>query len=120
MVGRTRLVGGVRPGLGAERAAELGPDLGRERRHRLDPRPLALRRGRGRHRGWPTTRVEDSSLGVRNAARFEARGSLDLRAEYRKPVSIGSFALTFEVTNAVNIGNTCCQNSLRTTTAMAA
>jgi hypothetical protein len=60
------------------------------------------------HRGWPTTRLEDSELGPRNGARFATRATLDLRAEYRKPLAIGSIAFTFELTNAVNIGNTCC------------
>ena len=67
----------------------------------------------GAHRGWPTTRVRDDVLGERNDERFEARGTLDLRAEYRKPLAVGSLALTFEVSNAINIGNTCCQE-LRT------
>ena len=60
------------------------------------------------HSGWPTTRVLESELGARNAARFPTRATLDLRAEYRKPLAIGSIAYTFELTNAVNIGNTCC------------
>lgn len=62
----------------------------------------------GAHRGWPTTRVLDTSLGKRNGARFQPRGTLDLRAEYRKPLAVGSLAVTFEVTNAINIGNNCC------------
>ena len=37
------------------------------------------------------------------------RATLDLRAEYRRPLTIGSLAVTFEVTNAVNVGNACCQ-----------
>lgn len=60
------------------------------------------------HRGWPTTLIEDSELGGRNEARFGTRAALDLRAEYRRPLSVGSLALTFELMNAVNIGNTCC------------
>jgi hypothetical protein len=52
--------------------------------------------------------VEDSELGPRNAARFETRAAVDLRAEYRRPLEVGSLALTFELMNAVNIGNTCC------------
>ncbi len=60
------------------------------------------------HRGWPTTLVEDSKLGERNAARFGTRAALDLRAEYRRPLAVGSLALTFELMNTVNIGNTCC------------
>jgi hypothetical protein len=60
------------------------------------------------HRGWPTTLIEDSELGTRNGARFGTRAALDLRAEYRRPLSVGSLALTFELMNAVNIGNTCC------------
>jgi hypothetical protein len=65
------------------------------------------------HRGWPTTLVGDAGLGLRNAARFPARGALDLRAEYRRPLSIGSLAISFEVTNAVNAGNTCCRELRR-------
>jgi hypothetical protein len=60
------------------------------------------------HRGWPTTRIEDGVLGERNAERFPTRGALDLRAEYRRPLQVGSLSVTFEVTNAVNIGNACC------------
>ena len=63
----------------------------------------------GAHRGWPTTRLVDGALAGRNDVRFETRGTLDLRAEFRKPLAVGSLAVTFEVTNAVNIGNTCCQ-----------
>ena len=62
----------------------------------------------GAHRGWPTTRVLDTSLGERNGARFQPRVTLDLRAAYRKPLAVGSLVVTFEVTNAINIGNTCC------------
>ena len=47
-------------------------------------------------------------LGERNDARFGTRTALDLRAEYRRPLAVGSLALTFELMNAVNIGNTCC------------
>ena len=60
------------------------------------------------HEGWPTTRVDAAGLGERNAARFPTRGALDLRAEWRRPLAVGSLAVTFEVTNAVNIGNACC------------
>jgi hypothetical protein len=60
------------------------------------------------HRGWPTTRIDDGVLGERNAERFPTRAALDLRAEYRRPLQVGSLAITFEVTNAVNIGNACC------------
>jgi hypothetical protein len=63
----------------------------------------------GSHRGWPTTRVQGDELGVRNADRFPIRATLDLRAEYRRPLAIGSLAVTFEVANAVNVGNACCQ-----------
>jgi hypothetical protein len=63
----------------------------------------------GSHRGWPTTRLEGDALGNRNAERFPVRATLDLRAEYRRPLSIGSLAVTFEVTNAINEGNVCCQ-----------
>ncbi|MGE0030916.1 MAG: TonB-dependent receptor [Steroidobacteraceae bacterium] len=62
----------------------------------------------GAHRGWPTTQVSATELGERNASRFPTRGFLDLRAERRRPLATGSLTLTFELTNAVNIGNTCC------------
>lgn len=61
------------------------------------------------HRGWPTTRVLVTSLGERNDVRFPTRVALDLRAEYRKALAVGSLAVTIEVTNAINIGNDCCQ-----------
>ena len=60
------------------------------------------------HRGWPTTLIEDSELEQRNEARFGTRAALDLRAEYRRPLGVGSLAITFELMNAVNVGNTCC------------
>jgi outer membrane cobalamin receptor len=62
----------------------------------------------GSHRGWPTTQVLETELGERNGVRFQPRVTLDLRAEYRKPLAVGSLAVNFEVTNAINIGNTCC------------
>ena len=63
----------------------------------------------GSHRGWPTTRVSDDALTPRNSERFPIRATLDLRAEYRKPLRVGNLAATFELTNAINVGNTCCQ-----------
>lgn len=62
----------------------------------------------GAHRGWPTTRVSGNALGERNATRFPTRFTLDLRVEYRRPLAVGNLAWTFELTNAVNVGNTCC------------
>jgi hypothetical protein len=64
------------------------------------------------HRGWPTTLIDDSTLGPRNEARFPTRAALDLRAEYRRPLAVGSLAFTFELINAVNIGNDCCYKLL--------
>jgi hypothetical protein len=61
------------------------------------------------HRGWPTTQVGSDFLGPRNDDRFAMRATLDLKAEYRRPLAIGSLAVTFELTNAVNVGNACCQ-----------
>jgi len=61
------------------------------------------------HRGWPMTPVTDGVLGRRNSERFPVRATLDLRAEYRRPLAVGSLAVTFEVANAINEGNTCCQ-----------
>lgn len=60
------------------------------------------------HSSWPTTRVYETSLGPRNRADFPTRAALDLRAEYRRPLTTGRMALTFELANAVNVGNTCC------------
>ena len=65
------------------------------------------------HRGWPTTIVDENGLGPRNEERFPARGALDLRVEYRRPLAVGSLSLSFEVTNAVNVGNTCCYELIR-------
>jgi hypothetical protein len=64
------------------------------------------------HRGWPTTLIEDSELGERNKERFGTRVALDVRAEYRRPLAVGSLAFTFELMNALNIGNTCCYKLL--------
>lgn len=64
------------------------------------------------HRGWPTTRVFPAALGERNAARYPTRIGFDLRAEYRRPLTVGSLAFTIEVTNALNVGNACCQQLL--------
>jgi hypothetical protein len=61
------------------------------------------------HRGWPTTQVGSDSLGPRNEDRFPTRATIDLRAEYRRPLAVGNLAVTFEVTNALNVGNACCQ-----------
>ncbi len=58
--------------------------------------------------GWPTTQVQGTTLGERNGKRLPTRATIDLRAERRKPLAVGSFVLTFELTNALNIGNTCC------------
>ena len=60
------------------------------------------------HRGWPTTRVEDNNLAARNRDRLPIFATLDLRAEYRRPLALGSLALTFELTNALNRQNACC------------
>jgi len=60
------------------------------------------------HRGWPATRIHESGLRGRNADRLPTFASLDLRAEYRRPLSVGSLALTFELTNALNRRNICC------------
>ncbi|MBX3702652.1 MAG: TonB-dependent receptor [Steroidobacteraceae bacterium] len=65
-------------------------------------------------RGWPTTRVLPASLGERNAARFPSRIGVDLRAEYRRPLAAGRLAVTIEVTNALNVGNSCCQQLVPT------
>ncbi len=66
------------------------------------------------HRGWPTTQVDGDALGERNADRFPTRATLDLRAEYRRPLAIGTLSVTFEVSNAVNVGNACCQRLILT------
>jgi outer membrane receptor protein involved in Fe transport len=60
------------------------------------------------HRGWPITRVDESGLGERNAARLPYYATLDLRAEYRRPLTLGSLALAFELSNTTNRRNACC------------
>jgi hypothetical protein len=35
-------------------------------------------------------------------------GALDLRGEYRRPVALGSFVITLEISNATNRRNQCC------------
>ncbi len=66
------------------------------------------------HRGWPTTRIDESGLGDRNQNRLSTYATLDLRAEYRRPLAIGSLALTFELTNALNRQNICCSELIAT------
>ncbi len=66
------------------------------------------------HRGWPTTLVEETGLGDRNADRLPTYATLDLRAEYRRPLAIGSLALAFELTNALNRRNICCAELIAT------
>lgn len=68
----------------------------------------------GAHRGWPTTRVLATELGDRNAARFPTRVGVDLRAQYRRPLRVGSLEVTIELTNAVNAGNVCCAELIST------
>ncbi len=60
------------------------------------------------HRGWPTTSIDASGLGNRNRDRLPTYATLDLRAEYRRPLATGSLTLVFELTNALNRRNICC------------
>jgi hypothetical protein len=63
--------------------------------------------------GWPTTPVGftsegDAVLGRRNADRMPSFASLDFRAEYRRPLAVGSLAIALEVSNLTNRRNQCC------------
>lgn len=65
------------------------------------------------HSGWPTTqllRTADGSvaLGPRNAVPLPRVASLDLHAEYRRPMRLGSLAISLDITNATNRHNICC------------
>ncbi|MFZ2507787.1 MAG: TonB-dependent receptor, partial [Steroidobacteraceae bacterium] len=62
----------------------------------------------GAHRGWPTTSIDAQGLGSRNRDRLPTYVTLDLRAEYRRPLATGSLTLVFELTNALNRRNICC------------
>jgi hypothetical protein len=65
------------------------------------------------HTCWPYTPVDidlagDATLGTRNSARFSNYGTLDLRAEYRRPMAYGSLAVVLNIANATNRKNRCC------------
>lgn len=60
-------------------------------------------------RGWPTTTITEDGLQERNASRLPTRAAIDLRAEYRRSLAAGNLSFTVELTNALNIGNECCQ-----------
>jgi outer membrane cobalamin receptor len=63
--------------------------------------------------GWPATPVGftsdgDATLGRRNDDRMPAFASLDFRAEYRRPLAVGSLSIALEVANLTNRRNQCC------------
>jgi outer membrane receptor protein involved in Fe transport len=63
------------------------------------------------HTGWPTTEVVLSpqvSIGARNAARFSAYNSLDLRVTRTFSLTRGELDVFVEVTNATARKNPCC------------
>jgi hypothetical protein len=69
------------------------------------------------HTGWPTTGMTfDQSdptapaaiLGERNAERLGSFATLDLRANRKLPLRIGSLDVYFEISNATNRENPCC------------
>ena len=62
------------------------------------------------HTGWPTTRLADGILGPRNATRLPYYASVDLRAEYHRPLSLGSLTLAVGVANSMNRNNICCSD----------
>ena len=62
------------------------------------------------HSGWPTTRLQDGILGSRNAARLPYYASVDLRAEYHRPLALGRLTLAADVTNSMNRNNICCSD----------
>jgi outer membrane cobalamin receptor len=63
--------------------------------------------------GWPITPIGhtidgDAILGARNADRMPAFASIDFRVEYRRPLTVGTFAVALEVSNLTNRRNQCC------------
>jgi hypothetical protein len=67
------------------------------------------------HSGWPSTPLivdanGDSAVGDRNSARLRSFASLDLRADYRRPLARGSLLLSLHLSNAANRKNVCCSD----------
>lgn len=65
------------------------------------------------HTGFPTTSIitqpdGTSALGRPYAARLPAFASLDLHAEYRRPLARGGLVVTLDISNAANRRNVCC------------
>ena len=65
------------------------------------------------HTGWPTTPLSytaegDPVLGARNSERLPGFASLNLRIEYRRPLALGSLAVSLEIANLTNRRNQCC------------
>jgi len=65
------------------------------------------------HSGWPYTPVRfdadgDASLAGRNSTRFANYATLDLRAEYRRPMVYGSLSVVLNIANVTNRSNRCC------------
>jgi hypothetical protein len=64
------------------------------------------------HSGWRRTRVPDGAQAavdvVRNAAQWDDYASLDLRATWTRPLSLGRLRVWADVTNATQRLNPCC------------
>lgn len=67
------------------------------------------------HTGWSRTEFSTGEsgklvplLGERNRARWPAAWNIDLRASWRKPLSIGVMDVHFDVKNLANSSNLCC------------
>jgi len=67
------------------------------------------------HTGWSRTEFSTGEsgklvplLGERNRARWPAAWNIDLRASWRKPLSIGVMDVHFDVKNLTNRSNLCC------------
>jgi hypothetical protein len=63
--------------------------------------------------GWPSTPVnyteeDEPVLAPRNSGRLSTFAALDLRAEYRRPLAVGSLAIALEIANLSNRRNQCC------------
>jgi hypothetical protein len=68
------------------------------------------------HSGWRRTRVPDGAQAavdvVRNAAQWDDYASLDLRATWTRPLSLGRLRVWADVTNATQRLNPCCAELL--------
>jgi hypothetical protein len=64
------------------------------------------------HDGWPTTSLEPAGdayqLGEAYRRRLPMYATVDVRAEYRRPLRLGQLQIAFALNNATDRVNTCC------------